>query len=64
METKHARKNFVKDQDLLVTVAQTIGSTLGTVAAKADALSKPIQRQEAIRKSRSKPSKARKKNGA
>ncbi len=56
--TNSARKTVAKGEGLLMTVARTIGSTLGTVAAKAG-VSKPARRRKAARKS---PPKVQKKS--
>jgi hypothetical protein len=62
MKTKRVNKTAKKDKSLLVSFARTIGSTLGTVAAKTDVLSKPPHRRPESSKSGSKPIKTRKKN--
>jgi hypothetical protein len=62
METKRVNKTAKKDKSLLVSFARTIGSTLGTVAAKTDVSSKPAYRRPVNSKSGSKPIKTRKKN--
>jgi|HubBroStandDraft_6_1064221.scaffolds.fasta_scaffold715352_1 hypothetical protein len=41
-----------KQEDILTSVARSIGSTLGTVAAKVNAVSKPSRRKAATRKRR------------
>ena len=64
MQTKRASKSAKKDKGLLVSFARTIGSTLGSVAAKADALSKPARRRPVSGKSGSKANKTRKTNKA
>jgi len=64
METRRASKGSKKDVGILVSLAQTIGSTLGTVAAKADAFSKPPRRRKAAGKIRAGAVKARKKSRA
>ena len=64
MESKRASKTAMKDKGLLVSFARTIGSTLGAVAAQADALSKPAPQRAASRKSTSKANKTRKKTKA
>ncbi len=64
MQTKRVRKASRKDQGLLVSVAQSIGSTLGTVAAKADMFSKPTPRRKVATKSRVKTNSIRKKRRA
>jgi hypothetical protein len=46
-------KSFVsKEQDLLVSVARTIGSTLGAVAAKVGPTTSKSKRRPAVRKAR------------
>jgi hypothetical protein len=64
METRRVSKTSKKDRSLLVNFARTIGSTLGTVAAKTEVLSKPARRRTVSRKSGSKANKTRKKNRA
>ena len=61
MQTKRVSKTAKKDKSLLVSFARTIGSTLGTVAARADALSKPARQVAVSKKSGSKAIKTRKK---
>jgi hypothetical protein len=62
METTVKKTNSVgtratkKAEGLLITVARTIGSTLGTVAAKTG-VATPSHRRKAIKKSRPKPQK-------
>jgi len=56
--TNSAVSSAAKDEGLLVTVARTMGSTLGTVAANIG-LSKPVRRSAAIKKSRRKLRKTR-----
>jgi len=62
MQNQRVNKPAKKDKGLLINFAETIGSTLGSVAAKTDFLSKPAQRRIVRRKSRSLAGKARKKN--
>jgi hypothetical protein len=57
MENRRVLKPAKKSKGLLISLAQTIGSTLGTVAAKTDLFSKTAPRPTAGRKS---PSLARK----
>ena len=64
METKRISKSTKKGDSLLVSFARTIGSTLGTVAAKTNELSKPARRRTVSAKSGSKANKTRKKNKA
>jgi hypothetical protein len=46
-------ENFLsKEEDILTSVARTIGSTLGTVAAKVSSVSSPSPRKKAARKRR------------
>ena len=52
-----------KQEDILTSVARSIGSTLGTVAAKVNAVSKPSRRKAATRKRRPR-AKAAKKTGS
>ena len=44
------RKPAAKDDDFLTTVARSIGSTLGAVAAKVDEATRPARRRPAGRK--------------
>ena len=62
METKRVSKTSKKDKGLLVSFAQTIGSTLGTMVARTDVLSKPASGRTASRKSGSRASKVHKNN--
>jgi hypothetical protein len=64
MESRRVTKAAKKDKGLLISFARTIGSTLGTMAAKTDILSKPARRRTASRKSGSMGRKAPKKNKA
>jgi hypothetical protein len=65
MNNRAASKGSKNDDSLLFNLARTIGSTLGTVAAKADdMLSKPTRRRRASRKPRSRANKTRKKVSA
>src|ERR1700735_4653129 len=50
-----------KEEDILTTVARTIGSTLGTVAAKVNAVSSPSPRKRATPKRRPRAKAAKKK---
>jgi hypothetical protein len=61
MQNSGANRPARKDKGLLISFAETIGSAMGSVAAKTDLLSKPAPRRTARRKSRSVASKARKK---
>jgi hypothetical protein len=45
MKTSRTRKSS-KDQPLLINVAESIGSTLGAIAAKADAAQRAITRSD------------------
>jgi hypothetical protein len=58
MKNRRNRKTARKDQGLLVSVAKTIGSTLGSVVAKAEGLSKPPGRRTKSAKSRATRSRA------
>lgn len=66
MENRRRNKPAKKNEGLLINFARTIGSTLGSVAAKTDLLSKPDRRPATRRTARRKPGsvadKARKKN--
>ena len=62
MRNRRANRPAKKDKGLLIGFAETIGSTLGSVAAKTDLLSKPAPRRTARRKSGSEARKARTKN--
>jgi len=62
MQNQRVNKPAKKDKGLLINFAETIGPTLGSVAAKTDFLSKPAPRRIVRRKSRSLAGKARKKN--
>jgi hypothetical protein len=53
-----------KQEELLTSVARSIGSTLGTVAAKVNAVSNPSPRKPAGRKSRPRAKAAKKKRPA
>jgi len=44
-----ARKSAAKNDDFLTTVARSIGSTLGAVAAKVDEVTRPAPRRRASR---------------
>jgi hypothetical protein len=55
---------LAKEEDLLTTVARTIGSTLGTVAAKVNAVSSPAPRKAAKRKRRPRAKAAKKRRPA
>ena len=66
MEKRRVKKSAGKEQGLLISFARSIGSTLGSVAAKTDVFSKPAlrstKRAATRRKSDSLAGKARKKN--
>ena len=64
MKSRSVSKAAKKDKGLLINFARTIGSTLGTMAAKTDILSKPARRRTASRKSGSMTRKVLKKNKA
>jgi hypothetical protein len=53
-----------KEEDILTSVARSIGSTLGTVAAKVNAVSSPSKRKAATRKRRPRAKAAKKKRPA
>jgi hypothetical protein len=53
-----------KEEDILTSVARSIGSTLGTVAAKVNAVSSPSKRKAAARKRRPRAKAAKKKRPA
>ena len=53
-----------KQEDILTSVARSIGSTLGTVAAKVNAVSSPSRRKAATRKRRPSAKAAKKKRPA
>lgn len=55
---------LAKEQEVLTAVARTIGSTLGTVAAKVNAVSNPSPRKPAARKRRPRPRATKKKRPA
>ena len=52
MENRRVKKSAKKDQGLLTSFAKTIGSTLGSVVAKTESLSKSSRRRTQNRKSR------------
>jgi hypothetical protein len=52
---------LAKEEDILTSVARTIGSTLGTVAAKVNAVSSSSPRKKATRKRRPRAKAAKKK---
>ena len=62
MKTKRVSKTAHGDEGMLVSLARTVGSTLGAVAAKAEGLSKPARRRTVSKKSGAKANKARKKS--
>jgi hypothetical protein len=55
---------LAKEEDILTSVARTIGSTLGTVAAKVNAVSSPSPRKKATRKRRPRAKAGKKKQPA
>jgi hypothetical protein len=55
---------LAKEEDILTSVARSIGSTLGTVAAKVNAVSNPSPRKAAARKRRPRAKAAKKKRPA
>jgi hypothetical protein len=55
---------LAKEEDILTSVARTIGSTLGTVAAKVNAVSSPSPRKKLTRKRRPRAKVAKKKRPA
>jgi hypothetical protein len=62
MENRRVLKPAKKNKGLLTSLAQTIGSTLGTVVAKTGLLSEPAPRRTAGRKSGLLARKSRNKN--
>lgn len=58
MKSKRAGKSAKTQHGLLLNVARSIGSTLGTIAAKTGAASKPSTRRAVAKKIRSKAVKA------
>ncbi len=61
MKSKRMRKPVKIEQGLLLDVARTIGSTLGTLAAKTDLATKHIPRRVSTRRIGSKAGKSRNK---
>ena len=61
MNRKRGSKSARKDQSLLVSVAKSIGSALGTVAAESTRFSKRSSRRPVTKKAGSRPRKSRKK---
>ncbi|MGA2845500.1 MAG: hypothetical protein ABSF68_08770 [Candidatus Acidiferrales bacterium] len=55
---------LAKEEDILTSVARSIGSTLGSVAAKVNAVSSPSRRKKATRKRRPRAKAAKKKRPA
>ena len=55
---------LAKEEDILTSVARTIGSTLGTVAAKVNAAASPSPRKKATRKRHPRAKAAKKKRPA
>jgi hypothetical protein len=65
MKSKHATKPAKSEQGLLLNVARTIGSTLGTLAAKTGGVTKRSSLPARAKKTRSKKSvKGRKRRSA
>jgi hypothetical protein len=58
MKSNRGRKAAKAQHGLLLDVARSIGSTLGTIAAKTGATSKPSTRRAVAKKIRSKAAKA------
>ena len=50
MKTTRTRNSSRKQAPLLFAVAESIGSTLGTIAAKADAAQKALTRRDVVNK--------------
>ena len=64
MKSNRASKVAKTQQGLLLNVARSIGSTLGTIAAKTGGVSKNSNRHAIAKKTRSKAAKTRKKRAA
>lgn len=64
MKSKRTSKSALAEQGLLLNVARTIGSTLGTLAAKTEFATKHSTRPVSGRKLRTKSAKPRNKRGA
>jgi hypothetical protein len=64
METRRVNNAAKINKGALVSFARTIGTALGTVAAKTEKLTKTPRGQKLNRKPRSKATKARKRNKA
>jgi hypothetical protein len=64
MKSNRAHKAAKTQRGLLLDVARTIGSTLGTLAAKTGGVSKHPTRQVLRKKTRTKPVKNRKRRNA
>ena len=64
MKSNHVKKSAESEQGLLLNVARTIGSTLGTLAAKTGSISKQSARPVRAKKTRSKARKTRNKRKA
>ncbi|HEY2646131.1 MAG TPA: hypothetical protein VGI34_04130 [Candidatus Acidoferrales bacterium] len=59
METRRISRDYRKDNRLIFDVAETIGSTLGAVVAKAEILSTPARRSKTTNKPRAGKTRAR-----
>jgi hypothetical protein len=64
MKSKHMNQSAEPEQGLFINVARTIGSTLGTLAAKTGSVSKQSARPAPAKKTRSKAGKTRNKRKA
>lgn len=64
MAVKRGTKISDSNQSVLISVARTIGSALGTVAAEAGKLSKEVPVRSRPRKTKSKAGRTRKKRNA
>ena len=62
MKSKRASKISKNDKTLLISLARTVGSALGTVAVKTDVFSKPAAPTLSRTKPSSKANETRKKN--
>ena len=64
MKTKRSKKSGRENDDLLVDVARTIGSTLGTLAAKVTGPADTPNPRRRVRTSRAKSARAPKKRSS
>jgi hypothetical protein len=64
MKSKHMNKSIEPEQGILLNVARTIGSTLGTLAAKTGGISKQATPPVRAKKAGSKAGKTRNKRKA